>query len=311
MLRARELTTMIDAEPVMPRSVGTLVRRKMLHLLARTRQLWRVNFTVRTEMAGQPLQVPVLFGQGPQNLAFLEPGLFGAFERLLKLRSGTFVDVGVNLGQTLLKVKVLDRDRQYVGFETNPRCCHYVEELIKVNRFARCTIVPAGLADRNGLLTLYLRPNVSLDPMATIIADFAEAGAPARRQAAAVFRGDDVAESVDAGEVAIIKIDTEGAELEVLRGLADTIGRHRPFIVCEVLPVGDPGSTVGRLRLARQDDVQKLLQTWRYDVFRLHPDVRLQKIDDIGLHDDLALSNYLFAPSEQRAAVERSFVVAG
>jgi len=253
----------------------------------------------------------VLFGQGPQNLAFLEPGLFGAFERLLKLRSGTFVDVGVNLGQTLLKVKVLDRDRRYVGFETNPRCCQYVEELIKVNGFPGCTIVPAGLADRNGLLTLYLRPNVSLDPMATIISDFAEAGAPARRQAAAVFRGDDVAESVEAGEVAIIKIDTEGAELEVLRGLAGTIARHRPFIICEVLPVGDPGSMVGRLRLTRQDDLQALVRTWRYDVFRLHADARLEKIEDIGVHDDLALSNYLFAPSEQAAAVARSFIVVG
>jgi len=302
---------MTTTEPVMPRSFGTLARRKLLHLLARTRQLWRVNFTVRTEMAGQPLQVPVLFGQGPQNLAFLEPGLFGAFERLLKLRSGTFVDVGVNLGQTLLKVKVLDRDRRYVGFETNPRCCQYVEELIKVNGFPGCTIVPAGLADRNGLLTLYLRPNVSLDPMATIISDFAEAGAPARRQAAAVFRGDDVVESVEAGEVAIIKIDTEGAELEVLRGLADTIARHRPFIICEVLPVGDPGSTVGRLRLTRQDDLQALVRTWRYDVFRLHADARLEKIEDIGVHDDLALSNYLFAPSEQAAAVARSFIVVG
>jgi len=302
---------MTTTEPVMPRSFGTLARRKLLHLLARTRQLWRVNFTVRTEMAGQPLQVPVLFGQGPQNLAFLEPGLFGAFERLLKLRSGTFVDVGVNLGQTLLKVKVLDRDRRYVGFETNPRCCQYVEELIKVNGFPGCTIVPAGLADRNGLLTLYLRPNVSLDPMATIISDFAEAGAPARRQAAAVFRGDDVVESVEAGEVAIIKIDTEGAELEVLRGLADTIARHRPFIICEVLPVGDPGSTVGRLRLTRQDDLQALVRTWRYDVFRLHADARLEKIEDIGVHDDLALSNYLFAPSEQAADVARSFIVVG
>jgi len=302
---------MTNSEPVMPRSFGTLARRKLLHLLARTRQLWRVNFTVRTEMAGQRLQVPVLFGQGPQNLAFLEPGLFGAFERLLKLRSGTFVDVGVNLGQTLLKVKVLDRDRPYVGFETNPRCCQYVEELIKVNGFPGCTVVPAGLADRNGLLTLYLRPNVSLDPMATIISDFAETGAPARRQAAAVFRGDDVAESVGAGDVALIKVDTEGAELEVLRGLADTIARDRPFIICEVLPVGDPGSTVGRLRLTRQDDLQALLRAWRYDVFRLHADVRLEKIEDIGVHDDLALSNYLFAPSEEVAAVARSFIVVG
>jgi FkbM family methyltransferase len=300
---------MTSAEPAMPRSLGTRVRRKGLHLLALTRQMWRVNFTVRTEMAGRPLRIPIVYGQGSQNLAFFEPGIFGAFERLLKVRPGTFVDVGVNVGQTLLKVKVLDPDRAYVGFETNPRCCQYVEELIKVNRFADCTVVPAGLADRNGLLALYLRPNVSLDPMATTIRDFSEGGDAVRRQVAAVFRGDDVAASINIEDLAVIKIDTEGAELEVLSGFAETIQRDRPFIVCEILPVGDALSPTGRIRLKRQCEVQALLRQWNYDVFRLHPDVRLQKMNDIGVHADLALSNYLFAPVEQRATVAGSFVI--
>lgn len=77
----------------------------------------------------------------------------------------------MKVGQTLLKVKVPDPARRYVGFETNPRCCQYVEELIAVNRFAESTIVPAGLSDRSGLTMLWLRPNVSFDPAATTITD--------------------------------------------------------------------------------------------------------------------------------------------
>lgn len=295
----------------MPRSLGTAARRKALHLLARTRQMWRVNFTVRTEMAGRPLRIPIIYGQGPQNLGFLEPGIFGAFERLFKLRAGAFFDVGVNVGQTLLKVKVLDPDRPYIGFETNPRCCQYVEELIRVNRFAACTVIPVGLGDRNGLVTLYLRSNVSLDPMATTISDLSGDAASLRRQYAAVCRGDDVAAAVNVDTLAVVKIDTEGAELEVLTGLAETVGRFRPFIVCEILPVGDERLPVGQIRLERQRKVQALLREWEYDLFRLHEDARLQAMEDIGVHDDLALSNYLFVPVEQRHDVVRSFAIGG
>jgi FkbM family methyltransferase len=293
----------------MPRSFGTLARREALHLLALTGQMWRVNFTIRTEMAGHPLRIPVVYSQGPQNLAFLEPGIFGAFERLFKLRAGTFLDVGVNVGQTLLKVKVLDPPRRYVGFETNPRCCQYVEELIKVNRFEACTVVPAGLSDRNGLVSLYLRSNVSVDPSATTVGDVCDDLASLRRQHAAVCRGDDVAADVCLDPLAVVKIDTEGAELEVLRGLSETIGRCRPFIVCEILPVGDERLSAGQTRLARQRTVQALLKDWRYEVFRLHADTRLEATGEIGVHDDLALSNYVFAPEEERGAVAQSFAM--
>jgi hypothetical protein len=33
-------------------------------------------------------------------------------------------------------------------------------------------------------------------------------------------------------------IDVEGAEIDVLRGMADTIGEHKPIIVCEVHWIG-------------------------------------------------------------------------
>ncbi|HWI08062.1 MAG TPA: FkbM family methyltransferase, partial [Solirubrobacteraceae bacterium] len=32
----------------------------------------------------------------------------------------------------------------------------------------------------------------------------------------------------------VLKIDTEGAELQAIEGMRSTIGRHRPAIVCEL-----------------------------------------------------------------------------
>jgi hypothetical protein len=181
-------------DPALHRSLGTWARRELLHVLGLSGQMWRVNFSVKAAIAGTRVRIPVVFSQGPQNLALLEPGVFGAFKRILPLRRGAVLDVGMNVGQTLLKVKVLDASRPYIGFDTNPRCCHYVDQL-----------------DRNGIATLWLRPNVSLDPSATMVDGVYDDASGLRRQCASVCRGDDVVTALNVEEVAIIKIDTEGA----------------------------------------------------------------------------------------------------
>jgi FkbM family methyltransferase len=289
--------------------LGTRLRRELLHLLALSGQLWRVNFSVSAAIAGRRLRIPVLFGQGPQNLALLEPGIFEALKKILALRSGPVFDVGVNVGQTLLKIKALDWNREYVGFEINPRCCQYVDTLIAANRFPACTIVPAGLSDRNGLTTLWLRRNVSLDPAATTIGDVCDEPEALRPQCAAVCRGDDAAAALNVQALAAIKIDTEGAELEVLRGLAHTVERCRPFIICEILPVGDGAHPAGHARLTRQHAVQALLTDWHYVLFRLRSDATLEPVADIGIHRDLDLTNYLMVPEEQSHVVAQTFAI--
>jgi hypothetical protein len=156
---------------------------------------------------------------------------------------------------------------------------------------------------------LWLRRTVSLDPSATTINEVADDTNDLRPQCAAVCRGDDVVEALRIEAVAAIKIDTEGAELEVMRGLADTIGRFRPFVICEILPVGDVTHPAGRARLARQRAVQALLTDRDYVLFRLHADGALEQVADIGIHDDLALTNYLAVPASARNAVDAAFIV--
>ncbi len=61
---------------------------------------------------------------------------------------GTFIDVGANIGQTLLKVVTMDPNRDYLGFEVSPFCNHYLDELITINGLSRCLVVPIGLSDK-------------------------------------------------------------------------------------------------------------------------------------------------------------------
>ena len=73
-----------------------------------------------------------------------------------------------------------------------------------------------------------------------------------------MLRGDDALAS-RGGELGVLKIDAEGAELDVLRGLAETIDRDRPLIICEVLPIGAPGSEAAELRRRRAHSVEMTL----------------------------------------------------
>jgi len=248
----------------------------------------------------QRIRVPILLGNGVQLLAMGERWMLAVLRSVLALRSGTFVDVGANLGQTLLKVKLIDPGRRYCGFEPNPQAYHYLTELIRQNGFANCRLYPVGLAATTHVATLFSKADV--DPSASIVAGFRRPARYSRSHPIAVFAGDAVAGELG-DEVAVVKIDVEGGELEVLQGLHGTVARHRPFIFCEILPVFDSDSETGRFRLRRQRDVESLLAQWRYRMFRIHLDGTLSELDAIETHADMTRCNYLFAPESQVAAL--------
>ena len=60
------------------------------------------------------------------------------------------------------------------------------------------------------------------------------------------------------GRVSLIKIDVEGLEFSVLRGLSGYLEGtgHRPVIICEIVPYAYP-------LLGRIDGIVSLLRAWR------------------------------------------------
>ena len=84
-----------------------------------------VNFTLRRRVEGRRIKIPVIGG--------LKVGISGEKFLLHVLRlflpkvDGAVVDVGMNLGQTLCKVKLVDPTRSYYGFEPNAACHAYLE----------------------------------------------------------------------------------------------------------------------------------------------------------------------------------------
>lgn len=268
-------------------------RHRILEWLKRANLLWRFNFSMRGQFRGEPVVIPFIYGNGAQQLRVGEQWMVDALQTVLAEVGGTFVDVGVNLGQTLLKVKMLDPAREYVGFEPNPQAFHYASELVERNRFTGCTLVPVGLSNETNVVTLFSKADA--DPSASIVPGFREPARYRRSQAVAVFGGDQLIAGFSA-RVGVVKIDVEGGEFEVVEGLSRTIERDQPCIFCEVLPVFDPETATGALRLRRQQQLETLLHGLGYSLFQLLPDGRIEPLEHFAVHGDMARSNYVFTP---------------
>jgi hypothetical protein len=77
------------------------------------------------------LRIPIISWSGWDNLSDHEPSVDRLLSRMLAATSGTVVDVGVNTGQILMKVKTKEPNREYIGFEASMFCCFYVDQLVR------------------------------------------------------------------------------------------------------------------------------------------------------------------------------------
>lgn len=229
-------------------------------------------------------------------------------KRLFKIQKGAFIDVGVNLGQTLLKVKTADRERRYIGFEPNPVCTSYVDRLVETNSFTSCTIIPTGLFTETKTLQLYLYQENSDDSSASMVKELRPEGEIKQTIYVPVSEFDPVADLLEIDTIGVIKVDVEGAELEVFQTLQNAIETHRPVILVEILPVSQGRESK---QLVRQQRLGSLLKELGYTVYRIQKRGKssfagLEKVTLTEVDQSNQLRDYLLAPEEKAAIVETS-----
>lgn len=224
---------------------------------------------------------------------------------------GSFVDVGSNVGQTMLFIKHCDPDWDYVGFEPNPVSFVVSNQLAEANGLKSYCLVPAGLSDHAGLLQM--ESNFATDPAATVINGFRAPDRMKLRSRVTVVHGDDALAQVGCDRVGILKIDVEGGELEVVRGLRGHLASSRPLIICEVLNLHD-GNSVGDFRVHRQRELERILREHRFTIYRIEPPGTVRAIPEVPA-DRSELVDFFFVPDERQSSfastlASQGFVVA-
>ena len=136
--------------------------------------------------------------------------------------STVFVDVGAGYGHYMLVAKAVARGCTYLGID--PRMSHVqcITATIQKNQFDRAGIVYGAAWSETGVVDLVTKnlPESGL----THVGKGGDAFVPA-------FKLDDIVARVD-----LMKIDTEGAESHVLRGMSRLLRECKPVIVFEYNP---------------------------------------------------------------------------
>lgn len=268
------------------------------------RLAWRLLAYRYIDINHRKYKVPRYWYFNTQLTSGREEWLDGLLKTILKSKPGAFIDVGVNIGQTLIKLISIDPERQYIGFEPNLSCSFSVEQFITTNQLKHCKIFPIGLSNKFDSLELLLCTERSTTS-ASLIKGFRPESFYSMSKLVYVAPGDSIIESLDLSSISIIKIDVEGAELEVIEGLRASIRKYEPFIIFEILPhylvISDEAidEKTMQFREKRIRQLENILSEEGYSIFKILPGKGLKKVTMVepGTLPDLSDSNYLGLPS--------------
>jgi FkbM family methyltransferase len=144
-----------------------------------------------------------------------------------RLQSGdTVIDVGANIGYfSLVAARAVGEKGRVVAFEPVAEVRQALTENVRING-ATVEIHDEALAETTGEVRFFRGPAQdsglgSLRPLAA-----------GREVTVRQVPFDDIWDR--RSRVALVKIDVEGGELGVLRGMAETLARDRPHLVLEV-----------------------------------------------------------------------------
>jgi FkbM family methyltransferase len=161
--------------------------------------------------------------------------------QLLNRPLNQILDVGANRGQSIVSIRTLLPSVEIHSFEAN-QLLHPVLEALVSSTFASSVVIhPYGLSDVDGGFKLYIpfsKGVIFLEEASTsleyfkkpwVAEKFRERGGLELNEVSCVLKiGDSLSLAPD-----LIKIDVEGAESLVLRGLTQTINKRRPVIMVE------------------------------------------------------------------------------
>ena len=262
--------------------------------------------TVKTNYYGLNLVVPMLKGVGRKLIVPDDPWMSRCLKQQLALKPGAVIDIGANAGIYLVKLRALDSERQYVGFEPNPLCKYYVSEVIRLNHFKKASCFPFAISNKDEVRILYA--SKADDAGASIIQEFKNEDDLSYSTEVVTVIGDQFLKLLELPDgVSTIKIDVEGAELEVLEGLRETINQFKPTFYCEIWNPVDDGTPGHQERLSRLKALFTLLDDYGYVVYGASQNGALNEIKGSDAINSRYRPEYMLVHKDDANAMLKSF----
>jgi FkbM family methyltransferase len=161
--------------------------------------------------------------------------IFGAHERQVMEYSGSLItgdavvlDIGANVGHHALFYST--KAKEVHAFEPNPAFFSQFNVLVSENQSMNIHLHPFGLGEKTEETVYYAPTGDNLG-----IGSFVEGYAPTNEKVGTmhIVKGDEAVATLNLSRIDFIKIDVEGYEEVVLRGLQETIKKFKPVIIME------------------------------------------------------------------------------
>ena len=181
-------------------------------------------------------------------------------ERLYSLveEGTTIIDVGTNIGETLLNFALLNKRGVNIGFEPVPFLFERAKENIRLNRAENIVLLNLALSNDNSTLFFnYVNNNNSGGIFLT--SETTMESASSRVQS---IRLDDYVACNNTKNISLIKIDVEGFEMKVLQGAIQTIKKHKPTLFLEL------DNNLLRKQQSNARELIDFIKSFDYEIFK-------------------------------------------
>ena len=159
-------------------------------------------------------------------LGTTEPEEQAALAGFLK-PGAVFYDIGANIGfYSTIAARLVGETGHVYAFEPFPISATAVQTNASLNGFSNVTVVVAAVTNEQGVVSLAISDASRKHRVATT----GENGNIDVRS----IRMDSYVTDENLRPPDVVMIDVEGAEVDVLKGMLETIRNHRPTIMCEV-----------------------------------------------------------------------------
>lgn len=203
----------------------------------------------------------------------------------------TFVDVGANIGMlTMLAARLVGPEGRVISFEPNADVYCRLRAHVQRNQLENVSLNPIGLSDAPATLTLKVwAKNKGWGTFGTLSSE--EQSLLTAEYQSHVCRGDEML-NISTGTPVMIKIDVEGFECHVLRGLGGTLRTHKPTVITELIP-----STLRRAGSSPEELFEIMLshgyQAYAMDVMRKYLRYKL-RLTAISAGDEVTSTNLVW-----------------
>ncbi len=203
-------------------------------------------------------------------------------------QASTVIDIGANTGLFALLAASSNPACRVVAFEPVPFIFDMLQANIRLNHLTNLDAIRSAVSDTTGETSFFVtRTSVGIPTDSSSCAGFRDDVAELRLPTVTL---DEFMTRQKLTGLDVLKIDAEAAEASVIRGAVETLRRHRPFVICEVLDNVD------------HDFVERTFAILAYRFYHIGP-THLERRERLTGSLAVDRRNYLFAPAEKTNAL--------